>query len=115
LRREFLYAFAGIHVTAEQVASRVDGNQLPPPPPKFGGVIKESAKDSKPWWTPRVVPPKGAPNILLIMTDDQGFFTNGGSRHDISAIVHRRAGAMWREGGEFHGKSHRQSDRLSYS
>jgi hypothetical protein len=21
---------------------------------------------------------------------------------------------MWREGGEFHGKSHRQSDRLSY-
>jgi hypothetical protein len=24
-------------------------------------------------WPPRVVPPKGAPNILLIMTDDTGF------------------------------------------
>jgi len=30
----------------------------PPPPLPFGGVIKESAKDSKPWWPPRVVPPK---------------------------------------------------------
>ena len=49
------------------------GNQLPAPPPKFGGVIKESAKNSTPWWPPRVVPPKGAPNVLLIMTDDQGY------------------------------------------
>jgi arylsulfatase A-like enzyme len=51
----------------------IDGKQLPPPPPKFGGVIKEDAKDSKPWWSPTVVPPKGAPNVLLIMTDDQGY------------------------------------------
>jgi arylsulfatase A-like enzyme len=51
----------------------LDGKQLPPPPSKFGGVIKESAKDSTPWWQPRVVPPKGAPNVLLIMTDDQGY------------------------------------------
>ncbi|MGA9585902.1 MAG: arylsulfatase [Terracidiphilus sp.] len=51
----------------------LDGKQLPPLPPKFGGVIKETAKDSTPWWAPRVVPPKGAPNVLLIMTDDQGY------------------------------------------
>ena len=51
----------------------IDGAELPPPPPKFEGVIKEDAKDSKPWWAPTVVPPKGAPNILLIMTDDSGF------------------------------------------
>jgi arylsulfatase len=51
----------------------IDGKQLPSPPPKFEGVIKESAKDSKPYWPPRVVPPKGAPNVLLIMTDDQGY------------------------------------------
>src|SRR6478752_5566939 len=49
------------------------GSQLPPPDPKFGGVIKEKASESTPWWAPRVVPPKGAPNVLLIMTDDQGF------------------------------------------
>jgi arylsulfatase len=51
----------------------IDGKQLLPPPPKFGGVINEKASESKPWWAPRVVPPKGAPNVLLIMTDDQGF------------------------------------------
>jgi arylsulfatase len=51
----------------------LDGKQLPPLPPTFGGVIKDSAKDSTPWWAPRVVPPKGAPNVLLIMTDDQGY------------------------------------------
>src|SRR5205814_759839 len=51
----------------------LDGNQLPPAPPKFGGVINLKASESKPYWTPRVVPPKGAPNVLLIMTDDVGF------------------------------------------
>src|SRR5262252_6901511 len=51
----------------------ISGKQLPPPDPKFGGVIKENAAQSKAWWPPRVVPPKQAPNILLIMTDDVGF------------------------------------------
>ena len=51
----------------------IDGKQLPPPNPHFGGVIKERASKSTPWWAPRVVPPKGAPNVLLIMTDDDGF------------------------------------------
>ena len=55
----------------------IDGKQLPPPPISFGGVINQSAKDSKPWWPPRVVPPKGAPNVLLIMTDDQGYGVSG--------------------------------------
>ncbi len=36
-------------------------------------MIKGSARDSTPWWPPRVVPPAGAPNVLLIMTDDQGY------------------------------------------
>lgn len=51
----------------------IDGRQLPPPDPRFGGTIKEKATDSKPWWPPRILPPKGAPNVLLIMTDDCGF------------------------------------------
>jgi arylsulfatase len=45
----------------------ISGKQLPAPDPKFGGVIKDDALQSKPWWAPRVVPPKQAPNILLIM------------------------------------------------
>ena len=51
----------------------IDGKQLPPPDPTFGGVIKDDALQSKPWWPPRVVPPKSAPNVLLIITDDAGF------------------------------------------
>lgn len=51
----------------------IDGKYLPPPPPKFGGVINPSAVESRPFWPPRVVPPKGAPNVLLIMTDDMGY------------------------------------------
>jgi len=51
----------------------IDGKQLPAPQPKFGGVIKDGALQSTPWWAPRIVPPAGAPNVLLIITDDAGF------------------------------------------
>ncbi len=51
----------------------IDGHVLPPPPQKFGGEIELNAAQSKPYWPATVVPPKGAPNILLIMTDDVGF------------------------------------------
>ncbi|CFX45752.1 Sulfatase [Candidatus Filomicrobium marinum] len=51
----------------------VQGVQLPPPDPKFGGIIKQDALKSKPWWPPRIAPPEGAPNVLLIITDDAGF------------------------------------------
>jgi arylsulfatase A-like enzyme len=71
-----LAAFAQ-QVTGElgstSATTTINGKQLPPPAPKFGGVIKEKASESKAWWAPRVGPPKGAPNVLLIMTDDQGF------------------------------------------
>jgi arylsulfatase len=50
-----------------------NSKQLPPPAKPFGGVIREKAQDSEPCWPPTVVPPKGAPNVLLIMTDDVGF------------------------------------------
>src|SRR5215471_3817891 len=56
-----------------RATTTIPGDQLPPPPPKFEGVIQEDAKDSKPWWPPTVVPPKSAPNVLLIMTDDAGY------------------------------------------
>jgi arylsulfatase len=51
----------------------IDGRYIPNPPPKFGGEIGLSSQDSKSYWRPQVVPPKGAPNVLLIMTDDAGY------------------------------------------
>lgn len=49
------------------------GDILPPPDLPFGGTIGLNAAESKPWWQPRVVPPPGAPNVLLIITDDVGY------------------------------------------
>jgi arylsulfatase A-like enzyme len=51
----------------------IDGKQLPAPPQKFQGKIGKTAPESKPYWPARIVPPKGAPNVLLIMTDDAGY------------------------------------------
>src|SRR5262245_58424525 len=51
----------------------IDGKQLPPPPARFGGKIERGAAKSQPYWPPKVTPKKGAPNVLLIMTDDSGF------------------------------------------
>ena len=77
-----LITVIGIPASAQQITgvpgspsatTTIAGKQLPPPDPKFGGVIKDDALQSKPWWAPRIVPPKGAPNVLLIITDDAGF------------------------------------------
>jgi arylsulfatase A-like enzyme len=75
-------ALTGLPAAAQQTTgvpgspgatTTITGKQLPPPDPKFGGVIRDDALQSKPWWAPQVVPPKDAPNVLLIITDDAGF------------------------------------------
>ncbi|WP_296898901.1 LysM peptidoglycan-binding domain-containing protein, partial [Thiohalocapsa sp.] len=58
---------------APGATATISGEQLPAPAPPFGGVIKDDALSSTPWWAPRIAPPKQAPNILLIITDDAGF------------------------------------------
>jgi len=75
-------ALDGASASAQQVTGElgspsatitIPGNVLPPPALPFGGAINLNADQSKPWWPPRVAPPKGAPNVLLIMTDDSGY------------------------------------------
>ncbi|HJY82935.1 MAG TPA: arylsulfatase [Candidatus Binatia bacterium] len=46
---------------------------LPRPPQPFKGKIDRTAKDSTPDFPKEVSAPQGAPNILLILTDDVGF------------------------------------------
>ena len=39
----------------------------------FGGAIGKTVKESRPWWPDATKPPRGAPNILVILFDDVGF------------------------------------------
>jgi arylsulfatase len=48
-------------------------DNLPRPEPPFKGLIDRNALTSKPDFPKEVKAPKGAPNVLLIMTDDVGF------------------------------------------
>ena len=50
----------------------IDGKQLPPPPSR-SAARSSATRRSRSRTGRRVVPPKGAPNVLLIMTDDVGF------------------------------------------
>jgi arylsulfatase len=46
---------------------------LPHPPQPFKGKIGRTAKESTPDFPKGITAPKGAPNVLLILTDDVGF------------------------------------------
>lgn len=46
---------------------------LPLTPPPFAGVIGKTYKDSRSYFPQPVRPPKGAPNVLLVLVDDLGF------------------------------------------
>ena len=73
----------------------IDGLQIPAPDVPFGGVIKKNALESTPFWQPRIAPPEGAPNVLLIITDDVGFgapSTFGGVIPTPALGPHRRDG-----------------------
>lgn len=60
-------------VLAESNNKLTTGEKLPFPDPVFKGVIKKTAKESTPDFPKAVTPPKNAPNILLIITDDVGY------------------------------------------
>ena len=40
---------------------------------EFKGKIARRYEDSKEWWPPEVRPPKGAPNVIILLLDDVGF------------------------------------------
>ena len=53
-----------------------DSKVLPTPTPPFKGFIAPNLIDSQPAWPPTVMPPEGAPNVLLVLIDDAGFGSN---------------------------------------
>ena len=55
----------------------IDGKQLPPPPTEVRRRDQGGRQRFQVLLAATVVPPKGAPNVLLIMTDDQGYGVSG--------------------------------------
>ena len=51
----------------------IDRSKLPLPRPPFAGKIGKTYQDSESAWPDLPAPPKGAPNVLLILLDDVGF------------------------------------------
>ncbi len=70
---------AQIQTTGEpgspSATTTIPGTQLPAPDPAFGGVIKDSAAQSKPWWPPTVVPPRWLGTTGTCMPTKTGIFT----------------------------------------
>jgi len=55
----------------------ISGDVLPAPDAPFQGVIKQKASESISGWPARIVPPKGAPNVVVILLDDAGYGATG--------------------------------------
>lgn len=51
----------------------VQAQQLPRPPQAFTGTIAPTNAQSTPAWPKAAQPPKGAPNVLVVLLDDVGF------------------------------------------
>ena len=77
-RRSLLFGTTSL-VAASALAATVrpadaaTPDTLPQPEPPFRGKIGRTARDSTPDFPKGVEAPAGAPNVLLILTDDVGF------------------------------------------
>ena len=54
-------------------AAEADSSVLPRPPKPFDGKLEPTEQDSTAVYPTVLKAPDGAPNILLVMTDDVGF------------------------------------------
>ncbi len=58
-------------------AQQPDRTVLPIPPPPFRGTLGTTYKDSTPYAIPPITAPAGAPNVLLVLLDDEGYGQSG--------------------------------------
>lgn len=68
-----MFTVAGMLSGAALVSSAYAESQIPVPPKPFKGEMNTTFMNSVPDWPERPTAPKGAPNVVIIMTDDVGF------------------------------------------
>src|SRR5262245_60925080 len=69
----FIAALALASAAFPRAAAAQTPNVLPKPEPPFEGRIGRTVRDSTPDFPKGIEAPAGAPNVLLILTDDVGF------------------------------------------
>lgn len=67
------FGVSSVAFAQDEADDRIDRSVLPIAPKPFSGKVAHTAKEATPDWPHAVRPPKGAPNVLLVMTDDVGF------------------------------------------
>lgn len=70
MKRKFLYSVTAM-VAAVSLTGQVQAQQQP-----YQGTVGRTLADSKEWWPEPVKAPQGAPNIVWILIDDEGFGTS---------------------------------------
>jgi hypothetical protein len=77
VKREFCFLAASflfvVMTVPFAVAQEVDRSTLPIPLSPFEGEIGKTYMDSEAAWQHPAAPPKGAPNVIVILLDDVGF------------------------------------------
>jgi len=82
--------------------AQADRTVLPIPAPPFDGQIGESYLDSKPATAHPLRAPQGAPNVLLIMTDDVGFAMSSAFGGPVPTPNYERLAASGQRYNRFH-------------
>ena len=77
-----LVSASAISATLPSAKAQQAEEILPKPEPPFQGKIGRTVKDSTPDFPKGVEAPAGAPNVLLILTDDVGFGASSTWRAD---------------------------------
>jgi arylsulfatase A-like enzyme len=85
-----------------QTAAASSSEILPVPEPQFRGVIGRKASESKPDFPKAVKASEGAPNVLLIMTDDVGFGASSAFGGPIPTSTLERLAVNGLRYNEFH-------------
>ncbi len=68
-----MFTVAGLISGSALCSPAFADSQIPVPPKPFKGEMNTTYLNSIPDWPARPTAPKGAPNVVLIMTDDVGF------------------------------------------
>ncbi|MGE3692742.1 MAG: arylsulfatase, partial [Novosphingobium sp.] len=99
--KRFTLAVAAL-LSGTSAMAQTDRSVLPVPAPAFDGQIAENVLDSKPGSARPVQAPQGAPNVLVMMSDDVGFAMSSAFGGPVPTPNYDRLAAQGQRYNRFH-------------